>query len=120
MNVTVTGDVQFTTDPKRIAAEIGDAIFGDDGSFSRDFLDVAVEVAADAAPVDSGNLKRSINWEKAPGVGMVFLFQTRTADTDPNGVGYGAWQELGTARMEGKAFMAQGWQAAVDQFSRSL
>lgn len=74
-----------------------------------EFADVAVEVAKEVCPRDTGNLARSIS--HAPGRGG----KGRRIFTD---TGYGIYPELGTAKQPAHHYMAQGVTAAIDDLAQ--
>ena len=62
----------------------------------QDFCERVVELAKEAAPIDTGNLRDNIDWDEVKS-GLFIIF-TKT--------GYGAYQELGTVHMAAQPFIA--------------
>lgn len=75
-----------------------------------DMLDVMVELAKRApplgSPVDTGNNRNSIKWKKT--AQLIWHVITET--------GYGAWLELGTARMAARPYFAPAFKEANAEF----
>lgn len=74
-----------------------------------EFGETVVEMARDNAPVDTGNLKRSIEAKQVSDKSMTI--QTRT--------GYGAYVELGTKRMEARPYLAPAVKQALKELEKS-
>ncbi|MCC6490676.1 MAG: HK97 gp10 family phage protein [Candidatus Hydrogenedentes bacterium] len=79
----------------------------------RDFAEEMVDEAKDIVPVDTGNLRDSIDFTEEREQGLVKVF-TQT--------GYGAWVELGTSRMAARPYLApafaHAWSVIVDRGGR--
>ena len=86
---------------KRVQAIVGDHV--------QEFGQTVVEMARDLVPVDTGNLKRSIEARKTGDLSLTI--QTRT--------GYGAPVELGTRRRAATPYLAPAFQQAVSEFEKS-
>lgn len=111
-------------DPKAIAAELKKRInlpqIGDE----------VTELARDLAPVDTGNLKRSIHAEVVSGGGASMAAAVGGAGTPgPGGsgqavkistrCGYGAYVELGTRRAAAQPFLAPAVQQVAQRIARA-
>lgn len=81
-------------------AQIGKII----GERLQEFGETMVEIARDNVPVDTGNLKRSIHFEKTGE--QSGKIETRC--------GYGAYVELGTRKQAAQPFLAPAAQQALD------
>ena len=75
----------------------------------RAYLERAQSIARDTSPYDTGNLRRSVDFKQAD---LGFEFFTAT--------GYGAFVELGTARMPARPFMRQALDAAGQQMKGKI
>lgn len=71
----------------------------------RDFSEVMTDIAKTIVPVDTGNLKSSIDFrEISTPRQVVFIVFTQT--------GYGAYVELGTSRMRAQPYLAPAFNRA--------
>lgn len=100
-NVSVKINIDTQKVINRIAEEGDEAL----GSLANE----TAEIAKDMAPVLTGNLRSSI--ASLHDGQMQYRVVTQTGN-GRNG-GYGAWQELGTAKMPAHPYLVPGLQAAI-------
>lgn len=72
-----------------------------------EFVETTVEIAKDRVPVDTGNLKDSIAHDNPKSRNFRVFTQT----------GYGAFVELGTARMERQPFLGPAISETIREFN---
>ena len=71
----------------------------------RDLAEEMTEVSKDKCPVDTGNLRDSIDWaERSIGLKLIVEVFTQT--------NYGAYPELGTSRQAAQPYLAPGFREA--------
>lgn len=72
----------------------------------RDFAEEMTEVAKSGCPVDTGNLRDSIEWDEEN------VSDTQQAVRVFTQTGYGAFVELGTSRMAAQPYLAPAFETA--------
>jgi hypothetical protein len=100
-------DVQVISNRQEAMREITDFV---GNAFQQSFMETAQEVAKEQAPIDTGNLRDTIQWLLVSAMEIIFFTET----------GYGAYQELGTSKMPGKFFMLAGVMAGEQEFNRAF
>lgn len=91
----------FKTNPKAVGA-----ILKLHQAKLKEFAQKAAEISKRLAPVISGNLKRSIDWDELEAGRGVIIFTA---------TGYGGWVEIGTSKFEGRRFIARGVNLAAKE-----